>query len=115
MRNNAEEQLQKVIVQHLKIRGNPDCIWYHPANNVPASPRTGARFKALGVVPGIPDLAFVLADGRAAYMELKAIRGRLSPEQKLFQAKCERLGIEHAVCFDLDTALRVLEAWSVIQ
>lgn len=115
MRNNAEETLQKAIVQHLRIRGNPDAIWFHPANGIPASKRTGARFKALGVVAGVPDMVFTLPDGRSAYMELKALGGRLSPEQRAFAEKCIRLGVEHCVCYDIDTAISVLEAWKIIR
>lgn len=114
-RNNAEETLQKAIIQHLRIRGNPDCIWFHPANGMPSSARTGARFKALGVVPGTPDLAFTLPDGRSAYMELKALGGRLSPEQRAFADKCARMGVEYCTCYDIDTAISVLEAWSVLK
>lgn len=113
-RAHPEEDLQRAIVAHLRLRGNPDCIWFHPMNSAPVSKRTAGRFKALGVVSGVSDLVFTLADGRSAYMELKAPGGRLSPEQRAFMDKCQRLGVEFCICYDIDTALSVLEAWGII-
>ena len=113
-RAHAEEDLQCAIVQHLKLWGRSDVIWYHPANGGARSKRAGARMKMMGVVPGIPDLAFVLSDGRAAYIELKAAGGRLEAPQRAFQAKCEAMHVEYAVCHSLDSALAILRAWGVL-
>jgi hypothetical protein len=114
-RENPEERLQAAIVQHLHLRAPVNVIWYHPANGGLRSKRTAARMKAQGVVAGVADLAFVLSDGRAAFMELKAPTGRLSPAQKAFQEKCAAMDVEHAVVSDIDTALRILEAWGAIK
>lgn len=114
-RDNPEERLQSSVVQHLMLRGTPDTIWYHPANGGLRSKRTAIRMKKLGVVAGVPDLAFVLSDGRAAYMELKAPKGVLSPAQKAFRDKCSRMEVEYAVVSSLDTALDILTAWGVIK
>lgn len=114
-RAHPESDLQKAIVAHLRLRGQPDVIWFHPMNNAPVSKRTAGRFKAEGVVAGVPDLCFTLSDGTSAFMELKAIGGRLSPEQKLFQAKCERNGVPYVICNQLDNALSILDAWGAIK
>lgn len=114
-RDNPEERLQMALVQHLIIRGQKNAIWYAVPNGIPASRRTGGRFKAQGMKSGIFDLAFVLPDGRAAFLEMKAPSGRLSPTQKQFQEQLVEMKIEHAVVSDLDTALRILEAWGVIK
>lgn len=113
-RQNPESDLQRAIVQHLKLRAPANVIWYAIPNGIPASKRTGARFKAEGMLAGAPDMAFVLADGRAAFMEIKAAGGRLSAEQKAFEAKCSAMGVEHAVVYSIDQALAVLTAWGAI-
>lgn len=114
-RRNDEELLHRAVWQHIKIMGSPEIIAYHPANGESRSKRTGGRLKAMGVVAGTPDLAFVLPDGRAAFMELKAAGGRLSREQKAFQAKCDKMGVPYAVCWSIDAAVEVLKAWGVLQ
>lgn len=113
-RAREEEQLQVSIIAHLRLRAHPDCIFYAIPNGEHRSKRTGARLKAQGVLAGAPDLAFILPDGSPAFMELKATSGRLSPAQKAFEDKCAKLGVAHVVISDIDTALRVLEAWEII-
>lgn len=114
VRDNAEERLQVAIVQFLQLMAHKDVIWYHVPNGEKRSKRTAGRLKAMGVVPGVPDLAFVLPDGRAAYMELKAPKGRMEPAQRDFREKCLARGIPHAVCADLKTALAVLVEWGIL-
>lgn len=114
-RDNPEERLQMALVQHLMIRGQKNAIWYAVPNGIPASRRTGGRFKAQGMKSGVFDLAFVLPDGRAAFIELKAPHGRMSPAQKKFQDQLVEMGVGHAVISDLDSGLRLLEAWKVIK
>jgi hypothetical protein len=114
-RNNPEEMLQRAIWQHIKIRGNPKAIAFAVPNGIPSSKITSARFKAQGLLPGTPDLVFVLPDGRAAFMELKSPTGKLSKEQEAFQERCTAMEVEHVVCSGLDQALSILEAWRVIK
>lgn len=113
-RRDPEGELQRALVQYLRLLAPKNVIWYAVPNGVPASKRTGARFKALGVIAGVPDLAFVLSDGRAAFLELKAGAGRMSPEQKAFAERCAAMGVEHAVTNNLDQALAILRAWGVL-
>jgi hypothetical protein len=114
-RENPEERLQAAIVQHLNLRAQSDVIWYHPANGGLRSKRTAARMKSQGVVAGVPDLAFVLPGGSAAFLELKSPTGRLSPAQKAFGEKCEAMGVPYAVSANLDNALAILVAWGVLK
>lgn len=114
-RRNDEEVLHCAIWQHIKLLGNPDVIAYHPANGMVRSKRTGAKLKAMGVVPGCPDLCFVLDDGMAAFLEIKTPGGRLSPAQKAFQSRCDKIGVPYVVCWSIDSALAVLKSWGVIR
>lgn len=113
-RQNPEEGLQKAIWQHIVLLGNPKAIAYAVPNGEYRSKRTGARLKAQGVVAGVPDLAFVLPDGRAAFVELKRPGGTLSPAQKAFHAKCAAMDVPCAVIADIDTAVATLRGWGVL-
>jgi hypothetical protein len=113
-RSSEEAKLQMALWQHIKLLKPKNVIAYSVPNGEHRSKRTGAKLKAMGVVPGISDMAFVLSDGRAAFIELKAIGGRLSPAQKAFQEQCAAMEVEHAVVSDLDTGLRILRAWGVL-
>ncbi len=113
-RANEEETLQRAIVQHLVLTAPKNVLWWHTPNGEHRSKRTGGKLKAMGVQPGVPDLCFVLANGYAAFMELKAPGGRLSPAQKAFQQRCTAMGLLYVVCADIDTALHTLRGWGVL-
>lgn len=112
-REHPEDNLQRAVVQHLRLLA-PNAIWYHPNNSPAVSKRTAARYKALGVVAGIPDICVVLEDGSAAFLELKSDKGRLSPAQLEFQTKCLARGIPHYVAYSLDEALEVLRGLGIL-
>lgn len=113
-RDNPEERLQVAIVEHLRLLAPANVIWYAVPNGEKRSKRTAGRLKAQGVVSGISDLAFVLSDGRAAFLELKSPTGRLSPAQKAFGERCAAMEVEYAVSSDLDQCLSILRAWGVL-
>lgn len=114
-RAHPEDDLQCAIVQHLKLRGAPSVLWYAVPNGSYKSQRSAARFKRQGLVAGIPDLAFVLADGRAAFVELKSRTGRLSPEQKAVLARLDAMQVPYLVSSNLDEVLGTLKMWGVLK
>ena len=113
-RNDEEDRLQMAVVQYLRLMGDPDVIWWHTPNQGVRSKRTAGRLKAMGVLAGIPDLTFVFPGGVVAMMELKTPKGVMSKAQKALEEKCHKLGVEHAVCYSIDTALEVLRWWKVL-
>jgi hypothetical protein len=62
------------------------------------------RFKAMGVVPGVPDV-LLLHEGRLRGLELKRKGGRLTPTQVACHAAMRRAGAEIAAAYDVDEAL----------
>jgi len=50
-----------------------------------------AKNRRKGVKPGVPDL-FILYDGKALFIELKALKGTVSDPQKLFHKKINMAG-----------------------
>jgi hypothetical protein len=57
----------------------------------------------------------VLPGGRAAYLELKSRKGRLSPAQLEFRAACLAAGALYAVARSTDEAIEVLRSWGAVR
>ena len=107
-----EETLQRAAVTYLRLLENQGkLLFYHPPNGGRRSKSEGARFKAAGVKPGVSDLAFVLPGGQAAFIELKAPGGRLSPSQKDFIERVEGFGALTAVCNTFDQVVEAVDSW----
>lgn len=112
--NRPEEILQRQVVSLLNVTA-PNCIWFATTNQRGTRSRAEMGIlKAMGVRAGVADLVFVLADGRAAFIELKAPDGRQSPAQALFQADCEFHGVPYAVCRSLPEVQGTLAAWGCV-
>lgn len=74
------------------------------------SKATAGRLKAEGVRPGVSDIFLSVPKGcyHGLYIEMKAISGRASDEQKKWIAAAREYGYRAEVCFGADSA------WAVI-
>lgn len=61
----------------------------------------GNRFKAMGVVPGVSDFAYLIP-GSVRWIEMKIPCGVQSAEQIAFQATVEELGMEYHLCYTIE-------------
>lgn len=108
-RRYLEAALQRQVVTwlHYACKGQP---WFwtainpHPVKGVVA----GKIAKSMGAKAGVPDILIVYA-GRAIFIELKAPKGRVSPEQIQVRNELVMAGATWVVCRDLDGVARVLE------
>lgn len=110
MSAGPEDILQMQVARYLTIAA-PNLVWFHPANGGYRNPREAKKLKDMGVKPGVADLALILPDGRAAFIELKHGKGRQTDTQKAFEADCARTNTPYAVCRsleDVDVTLRNL-------
>lgn len=105
MRNESENKIQSECVlwlwnEHPATRG----LLYHIPNGGLRSAREGATFKAMGVVPGIPDLCLAIPrNGFAAlYIEMKTGTGSLSPDQEKEHRRLQEAGNKVVVCRSLE-------------
>jgi hypothetical protein len=114
MTQASEYRIHCAIVELIELTVAPGVIWYHPASGEHRSAITGARLKRMGVRRGVPDLAFVLADGRAAFLEIKTAKGRLTPEQAAFRDACLRGAVPWDIARSVEDAHRILSAWGAI-
>ena len=112
MAAGPEDILQMQVARFLQIAA-PALCWFHPANGGYRNPREAKKLKDMGVKPGVADLALILPDARAAFIELKVGKNRQTDTQKDFQAECERIGAPYAVCRSLDEVETTLRGWGV--
>lgn len=110
----SESQIQRALIGHLERRAWPGVAWFHVPNGGSRTAAEAARFRAEGVVAGVPDLVIV-HEGRALFLELKARKGRVSTRQAEMHARLAEAGAAVAVCHGLDQALAQLERWGVLR
>jgi hypothetical protein len=110
-RGTPEADLQRAVVQALHFALPRTAIVHHCANEVTEAGPRGARRQAIlvgmGVHPGFADL-IVLCAGRVLFMELKSLKGRLSPAQEAFRDAVLAQGFGWALVRSLDDALGAL-------
>lgn len=77
----SEEQFQKQVAEWLALVLPADC-WWTAVNPLPGkrSVVEGARAKAMGLKPGVPDIV-ICWDGKFYGLELKTTKGRPSKSQ----------------------------------
>lgn len=109
-----EQEIQRAILKHLKIRGAPEIFYFHCPNGGYRRPIEAAVFKSLGAVPGIPDLIIIKA-GKTYALELKTETGKLSDNQLTAMAAMSKCGVETAVAYGLDAAIGWLEERGILR
>ena len=113
-RQRPEQQCQRAVVEHLRLRAKPGVVYFHVPNGGRRSMREAAEFKRQGVLAGVSDL-ILLHDGNFFALELKADKGRLSEAQREFLDGVNDAGGYSAYAVGVDQALKVLEAWELIR
>lgn len=111
MVEHREDKLHQFIWRALNMLLPDDCVAWSNENRRNGI-REGARRKARGCIAGVPDMEFHYR-GRALCVELKAERGRLSPEQRVLHARLKAAGTPVAVCRSLDDVIDFLRAQGV--
>lgn len=108
-RGTPEADLQRAVVQALRVALPRSAIIHHCANEVTEAGPRGAKRQAIlvgmGVHAGFADL-MILCEGRILFLELKAPKGRLRPEQEAFRDAVRAQSFGWALVRSLDDALR---------
>ena len=81
----SEHYEQALVIQFMR-RNYPEVLIFAIPNGGQRNAATGARLKAEGVVPGVPDL-FIPAWG--LFIEMKTLTGKVSLEQKAMLSYAE--------------------------
>jgi len=110
-RGTPEADLQRAVVTALRFALPKTAIIHHCANEVTEPGPRGAKRQAIlvgmGVHAGFADL-MVLRDGRVLLLELKSLKGKLSPAQEAFRDAVLAQGFGWALVRTLDDALGAL-------
>ena len=108
----TEAEIHAAIVTLIRTVA-PDLLVFHPANGGWRSKAEGAKLKALGVTPGVPDLCLITPVGRVFFIEVKTPNGRLSAEQQKIHEWLTAIGVSCAVARSIDDARNALRAWNI--
>jgi hypothetical protein len=121
-RANPEAQLQRSVIQHLRIRGARGALFWHTPNGAHLGGKRnskgvaiqGAIMKSLGVLAGVADIC-ILHAGRFHALELKAPGGRSTEAQLAFRDAVNAAGGYSAEAVGIDAALAVLTTWGLLR
>ena len=111
-RKYPEDEIQKECTKYLfdmEVLGW--LTFYHTPNGGKRNIREAARFKSLGVRPGVSDLTIIIDGGRVLFVELKAPKGSLSKNQEKFLGRVDALGCPTAVCKSLTELQEFIEPY----
>lgn len=88
-------------------------LLYHIPNEGKRSKATGARYKAMGLKSGVPDLCLPVARGgyHGMYIELKAGKNTTTKAQKDWLDALAGQGYMTAVCYGWEAAQKVIEEY----
>lgn len=115
-RRDLEGPIHRQIVSYLRHVLPPDSIIHHSRNEGNRGgirgKLDGARGKAMGVLPGFPDL--LIYTGEQGYcLEVKTPKGRLSEAQKDVKERLERQALPYAVVRSVEDTRAALAEWGV--
>jgi hypothetical protein len=88
-----------------------ELVFFHTPNGEQRDARTAGKLKGMGVLAGVPDFTFILPNGQAAFLELKARGGTLSEAQIAFRDRVVACGCGYATARSLDEVEQHLARW----
>lgn len=97
----SEAALQRATRDLLEWKYRDACVALHVANEGKRSVVAGRQLKRQGMLPGAADWV-ILGRGRWGCIELKSGCGRLSPSQKNFCSRVEKMGGRYCIARSLD-------------
>lgn len=116
-RLRGEDQLTIAIANYLRqlsLTGQLKAVWFHPPNEGKRSRMVGVISKAMGLLPGTPDLV-VMAKHTSLLVEIKTPDGRLNDNQKIFREWCLSTGVPWYRVESVDDLANILRQHDLIQ
>ena len=111
-RQRPEEKLQATVCKFLTLTLDQTSMFFSVPNGGLRSRTEAIRFKATGVVAGMPDIC-VVNNGRLIGLELKAPKGRVSDAQLYCHERLRAAQVPVTVCRSLDDVIGALLAAGV--
>ena len=113
-RNRPEDELQKTVVEWLRLMERKgDFVMFSIPNEGARTPAAAQRLKNLGRRAGMPDLGLIFRNGRIHFIEMKAKQGTLTPNQKLMHDALRAMGCDVAICRTFEEVQGTVNAWMV--
>ena len=111
-----EIDLHVELVAILRLVLKPTVLWWHTPNGEHRDPKTAAKLKAMGVLPGVADLTFHWAEWdtvvgklrKVLHMEMKAGNRPQGNAQVAFELAVKLLGDEYHIVRTVVDALEIL-------
>lgn len=113
---HLEDDLQMAVADYLRFQC-PSLMWWHTPNGGRRNAKEGARFKRMGVLPGVADILMFWRTGdktHKAAIELKAGKNSQEPTQKIFEHNWKFQGGQYAICRSLDDVKACLKTWGAL-
>jgi hypothetical protein len=104
MASTPEGQIQTKIIKLLEKEG----VFHWRQNNTPQYDDKLRKYRAFRGMRGVPDILAIIR-GRFIGIEVKAPRGKQSPEQLIFQRRCEQNGGLYILARDVKTVDKLLK------
>lgn len=108
----SEEQIHRQVVAWMKAVRTPQWFFWHSANGGYRTKAEAGVFKALGVIPGVPDIGIIWR-GRSLWIELKSEKGKLTPVQRDCHDAIILAGGCVAVCRSLQEVRDMFKVWGI--
>ena len=110
---HIEDNEQTILIRWAKFESgkHPELDWlFHIPNGGKRSKIEAARFKAMGVQAGIPDLFLPVPRGKyhGLFIEMKAPKGRTSAAQNVWIERLGKNGYTVKVCYGFEQAQKAL-------
>lgn len=100
-RRYPEQEMQKAVARFLDVSLPPQTVFFHIPNGGKRNPGEAAKFKAMGVRAGVPDIC-IIHRGRSIFIELKTADGKVSKTQTEMMATLTLAGAVCTVCRSVD-------------
>jgi hypothetical protein len=113
-RRRPEEILQRSVVDLLTKCGVPGLVWFHVPNGGKRGLAEAARFKRMGVRPGVSDL-ILFHRGCLYALELKAGKGKPTDLQEQFMEDVRKAGGRAVWAAGMDEAMYTLQFWGLLR
>ena len=110
----SETAIQQSFIAYLDLCAHRDLVYWAVPNGGKRSKVEAARFKAEGVRAGIPDVHFMFR-GQFYVLEIKAKKGRVSPDQKVMMERLRLAGAIDAVAHGIDACMAQVKAWGMLK
>jgi hypothetical protein len=122
---DEEFVIHAALVEHLRQFRQDGVVFFHPPSGEERTKRVhpktgkvfcpgGTRLQRMGMRKGVPDLV-ILHSRRIMGLEVKALNGTLSREQKEFRDEWIAAGGIYGVAKSVEEGTALLKAWGVIK